>query len=157
SATTAASSATSGAPTTAGSGTTAAPATGALPTGGTGSTAKGDFKLGVINSNDLFPDYAAGIQAAVDYANAELHGLDGRKIDLQICSIDYNAPDDTQRCANELSAAQVDFAASTLNQFGTHMQILRGAGIPVLVGTAVSVPDYTTEGVYAVSPGGGCA
>ena len=27
----------------------------------------------------------------------------------------------------------------------------------MLVGAAVSVPDYTTEGVYAVSPGGGCA
>ena len=111
----------------------------------------------MINSNDLFPDYSAGIEAAVEYANAELNGLEGRDIEVQVCTIDYNTPDDTQRCANELAAAQVDFAVSTLNQFGTHMQILRGAGIPVLVGTAVSVPDYTTEGVYAVSPGGGCA
>jgi branched-chain amino acid transport system substrate-binding protein len=125
--------------------------------GGTGSADKGPFKLGVINSNDLFPDYAQGIEAAVGYVNAELNGLDGRKIELQICTIDYNAPDDTQRCANELAAAGVDMAVSTLNQFGTHMQILRGAGIPVLVGSAVSVPDYTTEGVFAVSPGGGCA
>jgi len=129
----------------------------AIEPGGEGSTDLGPFKLGVINSNDLFPDYSGGVEAAVEYVNAELNGLDGRQIELTVCSIDYNTPDDTQRCANELAAAQVDFAVSTLNQFGTHMQILRGAGIPVLVGTAVSVPDYTTEGVYSISPGGGCA
>ncbi len=134
-----------------------ASASGEVPPGGDGSADLGAFKLGVINSNDLFPDYSAGIEAAVGYANAELNGLEGRDIEVQVCTIDYNTPDDTQRCANELAAAQVDFVISTLNQFGTHMQILRGAGIPVLVGTAVSVPDYTTEGVYAVSPGGGCA
>ena len=78
----------------------------------------------MINSNDLFPDYSAGIEAAVEYANAELNGLEGRDIEVQVCTIDYNTPDDTQRCANELAAAQVDFAVSTLNQFGTHMQIL---------------------------------
>jgi branched-chain amino acid transport system substrate-binding protein len=132
-------------------------ASGAVPPGGDSSADLGAFTLGVINSNDLFPDYAAGIEAAVEYANEELNGLEGRPIELQICTIDYNTPDDTQRCANELAAAEVDFAVSTLNQFGTHMQILRGAGIPVLVGTAVSVPDYTTEGVYSISPGGGCA
>jgi branched-chain amino acid transport system substrate-binding protein len=134
-----------------------ASASGEVPPGGDGSADLGAFKLGVINSNDLFPDYSAGIEAAVGYANAELNGLEGRDIEVQVCTIDYNTPDDTQRCANELAAAQVDFVISTLNQFGTHMQILRGAGIPVLVGAAVSVPDYTTEGVYAVSPGGGCA
>ena len=159
SATTAAGAATTaGSATTAGgSPTTAAGAVGNLPPAGSGSKDKGAFKLGVINSNALFGDYADGIKAAVDYVNAELNGLDGRQIDLQVCSIEYGVPDDTQRCANELAAAQVDFAVSTLNQFGTHMQILRGAGIPVLVGTAVSVPDYTTEGVYAISPGRPCA
>ena len=134
-----------------------ASASGVVAPGGDGSADLGAFKLGVINSNDLFPDYSGGIEAAVEYANAELNGLEGRDIEVQVCTIDYNTPDDTQRCANELAAAQVDFVISTLNQFGTHMQILRGAGIPVLVGAAVSVPDYTTEGVYAVSPGGGCA
>ena len=144
--------------TTASSGSTAGNETsGTIAKGGDGSKDLGAFKLGVINSNDLFPDYSGGIDAAVKYANAELNGLEGRPIELQVCTIDYNTPDDTQRCANKLAAEKVDFALSTLNQFGTHMQILRGAGIPVLVGSAVSVPDYTTEGVYAVLPGGGCA
>jgi branched-chain amino acid transport system substrate-binding protein len=148
---------------TAGSGSTAGSAgggnetSGTIAKGGDGSKDLGAFKLGVINSNDLFPEYSQAIDAAVKYANAELNGFEGRQVEVQTCTIDYNTPDDTQRCANELAAAKVDFAVSTLNQFGTHMQILRGAGIPVLVGTAVSVPDYTTDGVYAVLPGGGCA
>ncbi len=164
-ATTAASAATEGGATTEPGATTGSEGTtgggeaaaGTIPPGGTDSADLGAFKLGVINSNDLFPEYSQAMEAAVEYANAELNGLEGRQIEMQVCTIDYNTPDDTQRCANELAAAQVDFAVSTLNQFGTHMQILRGAGIPVLVGTAVSVPDYTTEGVYSISPGGGCA
>jgi branched-chain amino acid transport system substrate-binding protein len=144
--------------TTASGGSTAGEETsGTIAKGGEGSKDLGAFKLGVINSNDLFPEYTQAIDAAVKYANSELNGFEGRQIEVQTCTIDYNTPDDTQRCANELAAAKVDFAVSTLNQFGTHMQILRGAGIPVLVGTAVSVPDYTTKGVYAVLPGGGCA
>ena len=119
--------------------------------GGDGSADLGPFKLGVINSNDLFPDYGEAVTAAVEYANAELNGLEGRQIELNLCAIDYNVPEDTQRCANELAAAQVDFVISTINQFGTHMQILRGAGIPVLIGTPVSVLDYTTEGTYALA------
>ena len=110
----------------------------------------------MINSNDLFPDYGGAVEAAVEYANAELNGLEGRQIELNLCAIDYNVPEDTQRCANELAAAQVDFVISTINQFGTHMQILRGADIPVIIGTPVSVLDYTTEGVYALA-GAGCA
>ena len=124
--------------------------------GGDGSADLGPFKLGVINSNDLFPDYGDAVEAAVEFANAELNGLEGRQIELNLCAIDYNVPEDTQRCANELAAAQVDFVISTINQFGTHMQILRGAGIPVIIGTPVSVLDYTTEGVYALA-GAGCA
>jgi branched-chain amino acid transport system substrate-binding protein len=147
---------------TSGSGSTASSGggnetSGTIAKGGEGSKDLGAFKLGVINSNDLFPEYTQAIDAAVKYANSELNGFEGRQIEVQICNIDYNTPDDTQRCANELAAAKVDFAVSTLNQFGTHMQILRGAGIPVIVGNAVSVPDYTTQGVYAVLPGGGCA
>ncbi len=158
SATTSAASTGSTGSTTASSGSTAGNETsGTIAKGGEGSKDLGAFKLGVINSNDLFPEYSQAIDAAVKYANAELNGFEGRQVEVQTCTIDYNTPDDTQRCANELAAAKVDFAVSTLNQFGTHMQILRGAGIPVLVGTAVSVPDYTTKGVYAVLPGGGCA
>jgi branched-chain amino acid transport system substrate-binding protein len=147
---------------TSGSGSTASggggnATSGTIAKGGEGSKDLGTFTLGVINSNDLFPEYTQAIDAAVKYANTELNGLEGRQVEVHTCTIDYNTPDDTQRCANELAAAKVDFAVSTLNQFGTHMQILRGAGIPVIVGTAVSVPDYTTKGVYAVLPGGGCA
>ena len=75
-----------------------ASASGEVPPGGDGSADLGAFKLGVINSNDLFPDYSAGIEAAVGYANAELNGLEGRDIEVQVCTIDYNTPDDTQRC-----------------------------------------------------------
>ncbi len=35
--------------------------------GGDSSADLGPFKLGAINSNDLFPDYGGAVEAAVEY------------------------------------------------------------------------------------------
>ena len=57
--------------------------------------------------NGSFPEYSAAVQAAVDYINTELGGLGGRPIELEICKTAIS-PDDSQRCANELVAEEVD-------------------------------------------------
>ena len=160
-ATSAASSAAAAVTTAAAAGaTTAAPAAttaaAAATAPGEGSKSLGPLKVGVINSDELFGEYSSAIKAAAAYVNKELKGLDGREIQVSVCTIAYGNPDDTQRCANEIAAAKPDFAISTLNQFGSHFAILRGAGIPVLVGTPVAIPDYTTEGVVGITGGGGC-
>ncbi len=65
-------------------------------------------------------------------------------------------PDDSQRCANELSADGVELAVSSLNFFGNHFAIYQGSEIPVVVGTPITVGDFTSEGVFSVGGGGGC-
>ncbi|MGA9277994.1 ABC transporter substrate-binding protein, partial [Ilumatobacter sp.] len=90
-----------------------------------------------------------------DYVNAELGGLQGRPIEIELCK-SIVAPDDSQRCANELSASGVELAISTLNFFGNHFSIYQGSDIPVLVGTPITIGDFTSEGVYAIGAGGGC-
>ncbi len=62
--------------------------------------------------NGSFPEYSLAAQAAVDYINAELggfgadvqNGVPGRPIELVTCKMAIS-PDDSQRCANELLAA----------------------------------------------------
>lgn len=100
-----------------------------------------------------FPEYSDGARAAVAYINAELGGLGGRPIELVVCEMAIT-PDDSQRCANELVAEDVEFVISSINFFGNQYAIFQGAGIPVMVGTPISIPDFVSEGV--VGYGSGC-
>ncbi len=117
------------------------------------------FVIGVQNLEGdpagSFPEYSLAMEAAADYVNTELGGLQGRPIELELCK-SIVAPDDSQRCANELSAADVDLAISTLNFFGNHFSIYQGSDIPVIVGTPLTIADFTSEGVYSIGAGGGC-
>jgi branched-chain amino acid transport system substrate-binding protein len=102
-----------------------------------------------------FPEYSAGAEAAVAYINAELGGLGGRPVELAVCTMAIT-PDDSQRCANELSADGVEIAFSSLNFFGNHFGIYQGSNIPVVVGTPITVGDFTAPGVFSIGTGGGC-
>jgi len=117
------------------------------------------IKIGVQNlegdPNGSFPEYSLAVQAAADYINAELGGLGGRPIEIELCK-SIVSPDDSQRCANELSADGVDVALSTINFFGNHFGIYQGSDIPVIVGTPITLADFTSEGVYSIGAGGGC-
>ncbi|MEM9712326.1 MAG: ABC transporter substrate-binding protein [Actinomycetota bacterium] len=102
-----------------------------------------------------FPEYSQAIQAAAEYINAELGGLGGRPIEISLCTIAIT-PDDSQRCANELAAEGVELAISTLNFFGNHFPIYQGSDIPVIVGSPITIADFTSPGVYSIGAGGGC-
>ncbi|MEM8745588.1 MAG: ABC transporter substrate-binding protein [Actinomycetota bacterium] len=122
--------------------------------------AEGDpIKIGVQNLEGdpagSFPEYSAAVQAAADYINAELGGLGGREIEIDLCP-SIVTPDDSQRCANELAAEGVDMVLSTINFFGNHIGIYQGAGIPVVVGTPITIADFTSPGVFSIGAGGGC-
>lgn len=102
-----------------------------------------------------FPEYSAAAEAAAEYINTELGGLGGRPIELEVCAMAIT-PDDSQRCANELAADGVELVISSLNFFGNHFPILEGSNIPVIVGTPITVADFTSPGVYSIGAGGGC-
>jgi branched-chain amino acid transport system substrate-binding protein len=117
------------------------------------------IKIGVHNMegdpNGSFPEYSLSIQAAADFVNKELGGLGGRPIEIVLCKA-VATPDDSQRCANELAADEVEMVVSTINFFGNHFSIYQGSDIPVIVGTPVTIADFTSEGVYSIGAGGGC-
>jgi branched-chain amino acid transport system substrate-binding protein len=117
------------------------------------------IKIGVQNlegdPNGSFPEFSVAMEAAAKYVNTELGGLGGRPIELVLCK-SVVSPDDSQRCANELAADEVEMAISTINFFGNHFSIYQGSDIPVLVVTPITIADFTSEGVYAIGAGGGC-
>ncbi len=117
------------------------------------------IRIGIQNPegdpNGSFPEYSQAVRAATDYINTELGGLGGRPIELEVCTMAIS-PDDSQRCANELSAGGVELAVSTLNFFGNHFPIYQGSNIPVIVGTPITIADFTSPGVFSIGAGGGC-
>ncbi len=127
--------------------------------GGMGEATGEPIKIGVQNlegdPNGSFPEFSIAIQAAADYVNVELNGLGGRPIEIVLCK-SVVAPDDSQRCANELSADGVEMAISTINFFGNHYSIYQGSDIPVVVVTPITIADFTSEGAYSIGAGGGC-
>ena len=128
---------------------------------------KAPVVIGIMNPEGdpagSFPEYTVMAQAAADYINKELGGVQadyakgvgGRPIKLEICKMAIS-PADSQKCANELAAKKPLVVYSTLNFFGNHFAILNNAKIPVVVGTPISPADFTTPGVYAIGGGGGC-
>ncbi len=117
------------------------------------------LKIGVQNLEGdpagSFPEYSIAVQAAADYVNTELGGLGGRPIEIELCK-SVVAPDDSQRCANELSAGGVEMVISTINFFGNNFAIYQGSDIPVIVVSPITIADFTSEGVYSIGAGGGC-
>jgi len=107
-----------------------------------------------------FPEYQKGAKAAVDFVNNELGGIGadyktgkpGRPIKLEVCVMAIN-PADSTKCANELAAKKPFAVLSTLNFFGNHFPIYQAAKIPVIVGNPITVADFTTDGVFAITSG----
>ncbi len=113
--------------------------------------------------NGSFPEATLGTQAAVDFINAELggwgadiqNGIPGRPIQLEVCKTAI-APDDSQRCANELVSKNPEIIVTSINFFGNHLPIFEAAGIPAFITSPVTIGDFTSQSAYAIAGGGGC-
>jgi len=113
--------------------------------------------------NGSFPEFRETAQATVDYINNELGGLGGdvltgkagRPIKLDTCAMAVN-PADSIKCANQLIGDKPFTVVSALNFFGNHFPIYAKANVSVLVGTPITVGDFTSPNVYALGTGGGC-
>ena len=123
--------------------------------------------IGVMNSEGdpagSFPEYSSAIKAAANYINTELGGIGGdpakgvagRPIQIDLCTMSIT-PADSQRCANELAGKKPYTVISTLDFFGNQFPILAQAGISTVVGTPITVGDFTDPSAFAIGGGGGC-
>jgi branched-chain amino acid transport system substrate-binding protein len=123
--------------------------------------------IGVMNPEGdpigSFPEFTLAIEAAAEFVNTELgglgadiqNGIPGRPIELQICRMAI-APDESQRCANELVSADPAMIISTLNFFGNQFPVFEGAGANALVVTPITIGDFTSPSAFSIGGGGGC-
>ena len=112
--------------------------------------------IGYINQEGgvpSFPEATAGIEAAVDYANAELGGVDGHPIELASCVV--QAEEDGQRCATQmLNDDEVSFVMTGTMVVGNGSIYSTLAGEkPVIIGFPGVAEDFIAQDAYAFTPG----
>lgn len=100
------------------------------------------------------PQLRLGSEAAVEYINAELNGLEGRPIELDVC-ITNGSPESSIACANRMVERGVVAVLGGVDLgSAASLPILTAAGIPYVGTTPLLPSDFTTDGAFTLDPGG---
>src|SRR5262245_5386371 len=114
------------------------------------------IRIGYINQEGgvpSFPEATAGIEAAVEYVNAELGGVGGHPIELASCLV--QAEEDGQRCATEMlndDSISVVMTGTMVVGNGSIYSTLAGQK-PVIIGFPGVAEDFIAQDAYAFTPG----
>ncbi len=112
--------------------------------------------IGYINQEGgvpSFPEATAGIEAAVEYVNAELGGVDGHPVQLETCLV--QAEEDGQRCATQMrNDDDVSFVMTGTMVVGNgSIYSTLGGQKPVIIGFPAVAEDFIAQDAYAFTPG----
>jgi branched-chain amino acid transport system substrate-binding protein len=125
-------------------------------TEGAADTSLDPIVVGYINQEGAvpaFPEATIGIEAAVDYVNQELGGIQGHPVELAKCIV--QAEEDGQRCATEmLNNDDVDFVMTGVMVVGNGSisSVLAGKK-PVFIGFPAVPEDFVAPDAFAFTPG----
>jgi branched-chain amino acid transport system substrate-binding protein len=116
------------------------------------------IKIGYVNQEGAatgsFPGLRNGTEAAIEYVNRDLGGIDGRPIELVECTVN-GSPESSQKCANEMVLAKVPAVLAGLDFSGpSGTAVLEAAGIPYVTSSPIAGTDFTGENVFALLGGG---
>ena len=130
-------------------------------TGGAADESLDPLVIGFINqeggATGVYPELSVAQEAAVEYINTELGGLDGHPIELSKCIVDGTVPS-SQKCAEEMVNEGVTFVMGGLdNNSQAWYSILEPAGIPLIGGVPVTPGDFNSTDAHFFIAGGAAA
>jgi branched-chain amino acid transport system substrate-binding protein len=97
-----------------------------------------------------FPEMTAGTEAAVEYVNKRLGGINNRPIQLEKCIVD-GTPESSQACANEVVQKDAVAVISGLNFSGPSVyEIVHAAGLPYVIQAPTQGSDFDGDGVFSL-------
>ena len=100
------------------------------------------------------PELRVGAEAALEYINTELGGLEGRPLEFDVC-ITNGSPESSTACANQMVERKVVAVLGGVDLgSAASLPILTAAGIPYVGMTPLLPADFTTEGAFTLDPGG---
>ena len=119
--------------------------------------ASGDpITIGYVNqegATPAFPEATVGLEAAVDYINSTLGGVQGRPLQIKKCVVQKE--EDGQKCGQEMLAdASVKFVLTgTLVNGNQPLYDTLAGQKPVFIGNPVATPDFLDKDGFAFTPG----
>lgn len=102
-----------------------------------------------------FPGGRKGAEAAEEYINKDLGGINGHRLQLEFCDV-QNSVQATQACGQKFASDKsMPFALATLNVFGNAGldAAMKAAGKPVLGGVGITPSDLSDPNAYWVYAG----
>ena len=122
------------------------------PTAATGEP----LAIGMVNQENSvagsYPELSQAAQAAVDFVNENLNGVDGRPIELTVCNTGFST-EESAGCGQELVEAKVPAVLGGIDVFGNSIETLRDNGVPYVGGIPVSGQSVRSENSYQWSGG----
>ena len=112
--------------------------------------------LGMVNQENTaagsFPELSQAVQAAIEFVNEELGGVDGHPLELEVCNTNFSTEGSTA-CAQQFVEAGVPAVLGGIDVFGTAVETLADNGIPYIGGIPISTPSVRSENSFQWSGG----
>jgi branched-chain amino acid transport system substrate-binding protein len=112
--------------------------------------------LGMINQENTpvgsYPELSSAARAAIEFVNAELGGVHGRPIQLEVCNTEFS-PEGSTACAQGFVQSGVPAVLGGIDVFGNGIDTLRDNGIPFVGGIPVSTQAVTNDNSFQWSGG----
>lgn len=115
------------------------------------------IKIGMINQENSpagsFPELRFAAEAAINWINAELGGVDGRPLELYPCITEFS-PESSQACAQELVLEEVVALVGGLDVL-IHgaLPVLEENGLPIVGGIPAGLAEQRSPSAFAFSGG----
>lgn len=114
------------------------------------------LKIGMINQENTpagsFPELSQAVQAAVEFVNTQLGGVDGRPVEVQVCNTEFSAEGST-KCAQQFVDEEVPVVLGGIDVFGNGIDTLKDNGIPYVGGIPISEQSATRSNSFQFSGG----
>lgn len=112
--------------------------------------------LGMINQENTpvgsYPELSSATRSAIEFINAELGGVHGRPIELEVCNTEFS-PEGSTACAQGFVQAGVPAVLGGIDVFGNGIDTLADNGVPFVGGIPVSTQSVTNDNSFQWSGG----
>lgn len=112
--------------------------------------------IGMVNQENTpagsFPELSRTAQAFVEWINAELGGVDGRPLRIELCNTTFSAEGSTA-CGSQFAQAGVVAVLGGIDVFGNAIDVLQRAGIPYVGGIPISTQSMASPTSFQFSGG----
>lgn len=115
------------------------------------------IKIGMINQENTaagsFPELRFAAEAAINFINAELGGVDGRPLELHPCITEFSV-ESSQACAQELVLEEVVALVGGLDVLVQGaLPVLEQNGLPIVGGIPAGLAEQQSPSSFAFSGG----